>query len=52
MFTFYIRLVSGEYVEWRRLSRAAAEKLYKQTAAHQPENVAAFGWMQNDAAPG
>jgi hypothetical protein len=45
-YTFYIELTDGGSVEWTRLTRAQAVRMYNLTTFRTPDNVQALGWRE------
>lgn len=43
-YRFFIRTSNGAEIEWRRLTRTQAERMYAMTSKAQPDNVVGFGW--------
>ncbi len=45
-YRFYIRLTSGEEVEWTGLSLSVAKAMYRYTDKTMPSNVTGCGWEE------
>jgi hypothetical protein len=43
-YSFYVVTSNGDVVEWRNLTKRAAEIMYANTARQQPHGTTAYGW--------
>lgn len=43
-YSFYVVTSNGHVVEWRNLTKRAAEIMYANTVRHQPHGTTAYGW--------
>ena len=44
LYSFYVVTSNGHVVEWRNLTKRAAEIMYANTLRNQPEGTTAYGW--------
>jgi len=44
LYSFYVVTSNGDVVEWRNLTKRAAEIMYANTLRNQPEGTTAYGW--------
>jgi hypothetical protein len=43
-YSFYVVASNGDVIEWRNLTKRAAEIMYANTVRHQPHGTTAYGW--------
>ena len=46
MYVFWIETEQEQIIEWRRLTKSAAEKMYRETNKAMPYGVKRYGWKE------